>query len=168
VDHLPPRVLTLLLITCAFVLGLLIGRRIGPAVPQAAPAPADSAAAPKLAIPPGLAAVGFLDKVDEKAIVSVPAGGDVHLTGWAACADPASPLTKLEVLVDNHSVTAATLGLPRPDVGAAYQRPDFNNSGWKAGFSTQSIAPGTHQLAARATCANGGGAVLPAFQLVVQ
>ena len=106
--------------------------------------------------------------VDDKTVISVAGGNQVQLSGWAACTDPASPLAEVEVLVDGRPVTNATLSRPRPDVGAAYNRPDFNNSGWQADFSAKGIKAGTHQLSARPTCTNGESATLPAFQLIVR
>jgi hypothetical protein len=157
--------IAVILIVCAFVIGFVAGRGFReppPAQPQpAAPAPA------KLEVPSGQAAVGFLDMVDDNPIYQVAAGGTLSLSGWSACADAASPISKLEILIDNKPVGNATVSFSRPDVANAYGRPDFDRSGWKTTLPTRGIAPGNHQIAARAICVNGASALLPAFQLVV-
>ncbi len=172
VAKLPVRVLIPVLAGGIF-LGLIFGYWVHSPVWQAPASvptgsPASSIVTPKLTVPPGQAAVGYLDMVDDKTVISVAGGNQVQLSGWAACTDPASPLAEVEVLVDGRPVTNATLSRPRPDVGAAYNRPDFNNSGWQADFSAKGIKAGTHQLSARPTCTNGESATLPAFQLIVR
>lgn len=169
------RILTPILVVVALVVGFIIGRNYqggstqvatGPA---AAAPPAGSAGAPgaKLTVPPGQPVVGFLDQADGKSVIPAAGGAEVKLSGWAGCADPASPVSKVEILVDNRMVTAATQQVPRPDVAAAYARPDFAMSGWKAAVPTQGIPAGSHPITARVTCAKGEAGSLPAFQLAV-
>jgi hypothetical protein len=65
-------------------------------------------------------------------------------------------------------VANATASLPRRDVAAAFGRPDFENSGWKASFAAQGLKAGTHPITARVTCAGGETGTLPPFQLIVK
>jgi len=138
-----------------------------PPPPAAAAASAPAAAAAQ-ALPAGQPVVGYLDQADGKTVISVASGGDIRMSGWAGCADASQPLTKVEVLVDNVSKTNAALSLPRHDVAVTLGRPDFENSGWAASFSTKGVKIGSHRLAARVTCANGASGLLPAFTLVVR
>jgi hypothetical protein len=112
--------------------------------------------------------VGYLNQVEGKTVISVADGGQVHVSGWAGCTNVAAPLSKVEILVDSQAEASATTSLPRPDVAAAYSRPDFERSGWTADFTAKGITAGTHPIRARVTCANGDSGTLPAFQLVVK
>jgi hypothetical protein len=154
-----------ILIVCAFVVGFVAGRGFREPAPATAQ-PAVSATA-KLEVPSGQAAVGFLDMVDDKPTYQVAAGGTLNMSGWAACADAVSPISKLQSLIENKPAGSATVSFSRPDVAKAYGRPDFDRSGWKATVPMRGIAPGNHQIAARAICANGANTLLPMFQLVV-
>jgi len=111
--------------------------------------------------------VGFLDMVDGKPSIRTTAGQTVEVSGWAGCADSKSALTRVEVLVDRHVRAEAIISQPRPDVAAAYSRPDFANSGWRSSFSTDDRDAGQHDLTARAMCANSETALLPSFRLDV-
>jgi hypothetical protein len=112
--------------------------------------------------------VGYLNRVDGKPVISVTGGDEVHVSGWAACSSVASPLVQVEILVDHQAKANAAASLPRPDVAAAYGRPDFQHSGWTASFSARGIHAGTHSLTARATCTGGEAGTLPPFQLIVK
>ena len=161
----------LVLFLGGFAIGYLAGRGGGTAMqpasaPLSTPAPVP-AATPAPVQPAGQPVVGYLDQVDGSTVISAPGGGDVRLSGWAGCADASHPLSKVEVLVDSAPKATAALSVPRHDVAVALGRPDFENSGWAASFSTKGIKVGSHRLAARATCANGASGVLPAFTLTV-
>jgi hypothetical protein len=121
----------------------------------------------RMTIPPGQLVTGFEDQVEGKPIVSVARGAEIHVSGWAGCANAAAPLVKVEVIVDDTPEASATLSFARPDVAAAFGRVDFANSGWKASFGSSGISNGTHVLIARATCADGKTGTLPPFQLVL-
>jgi len=159
-----PRLSILVMVTAVFLLGFFIGRLSNSpaATYQAAPSPA------KLALPAGLAVVGFLDQVDGKPEIPVAAGSDFHLSGWAACADPQAHPAKLEILIDNQPQAKTVTPAPRPDVASAYGRPDFAKSGWKTDLSTRNLAAGSHPITARVSCTNGQAGVIPAFQLIVK
>jgi hypothetical protein len=162
------RIMGPVLIVAAFLAGFFLGYKFrGNTGPAAGAAVQTGPTPPALSIPADQPTVGFLNKVDGKAEITVRAGGQVEVSGWAACSNAASPLSKVQILVDKQPKATATLSLPRPDVAAAYGRPDFAQSGWKASVDAQDITVGSHQITAQATCAQGESGVLPPFQLVV-
>jgi hypothetical protein len=156
---------SVILITLAFGFGWVVGSR-----PSRSSVPRQNhtdAAASRLQIPAGEAVVGFLDMVDGKPSIRAKVGQTVEVSGWAGCTDSKSALTRVEVLVDRHVRAEAITSQPRPDVAAAYSRPDFANSGWRSSFSTDDRDAGQHDLTARAMCGNGEIALLPSFRLEV-
>lgn len=151
----------------AFLLGFVAGYAFRGAGPRSAQPP-NAGPPPKLAIAAGQAVVGYLDQVSGHPVISVTDGGQVGLSGWAACSNAASPLANLEVLVDGQAKANAVTSFARPDVAAAFDRPDFEHSGWKASFAAQGLNSGTHSITARVTCAGGETGILPPFRLVVK
>jgi hypothetical protein len=159
------RVFTPILIVAAFFLGRFTASWPGSEAADAGnPSSASSA---RVAIPPGQNVVGFLDMVQGKPVVGAKRDGEVQLAGWAGCAAADSQLVKVQVLVDDKAVADAVLSYPRPDVAAAYGRPDFEKSGWKASFSAHGTETGEHALKAIVTCSKGETGVLPVFSLNV-
>ena len=158
-----------ILIVAAFVVGAFVGSRWiegqrQPAEPAAA-APA-TAPAERATIAAGQTVVGFMDTAEGKPLLYGKTGGDLTVSGWAACADAGSPAAKVEILIDEKAVATAAPAAARPDAAAAYGRPDFEKSGWKASVSLKGVAAGGHQLGARVTCSKGESGLLPAFRLV--
>jgi hypothetical protein len=163
-----------LLVAGGLFVGFLMGYNYRATRAQVADVPVQTAAqppapgAPRLTIPPGQSVIGFLDAVDGKTGITAAAGSEVKVSGWAGCASVQSPLSKVEIVVDDRAVAEATLAaVARPDVATAYGRPDFEHSGWRASFVAQGLKPGAHRLSARGTCADGGTGVLPPFHLTV-
>ena len=164
------RTLTPVLIVAAFLGGFFVGRRFPGSTPAAiAPAPASAppSATATLTVPAGQPVAGFLDQVGGKTVLTAAEGADLPISGWAGCADPQAQVKAVELLVDNQPKASTTTSSSRPDVAAAYGRPDFEKSGWKATLPTRGLRAGTHPLSARVTCTNGQAGVLPAFQLNV-
>jgi hypothetical protein len=171
-SNLSLRVLSPILVLGALLLGIVIGRRSWMAPPAPAPASVSNVAAapysgPKLAVPANQAVLGYLDMVDGKPVIIAVQGGEASVSGWAACADAGSPLSKVELLVDDAVKAEMTSFHSRSDVAAAYSRPDFERSGWKAVVSTAGLAPGEHRITARVRCEKGASGVLSAFRLLV-
>lgn len=155
------RVLGTMAIVAAFVCGVLVGRWFTGGESTAAPAQN------KAVIPAGVQALGYLDMVDGKPLVHASPHADIRVSGWAACVEADSPLKSVDVLIDNQVTGHASIGRLRPDVAAAYSRPDFTTSGWTSVVSLGDIGVGAHELTGRATCARGESATLPSFQLLV-
>jgi RHS repeat-associated protein len=90
---------------------------------------------------------------------SIPQGGIIFAGGWAIDNEDGAPVAKVEVLLDGNVIGLATLGRSRPDVAAAYNRPDFTNSGWDFTGSIGFVAPGTHMITALAYDSSGNSAL---------
>ena len=161
------RILVAVLVTLAFILGVIVGNRWIEPKAQPTNSTQNNTAAPTMAIPAGQSVVGFLDTLDGKPTLFVQHESELHTSGWAACADSKSPLSKVDLLVDQRTMATVTPAYPRPDVAAAYGRSDFEKSGWKSSFSIRGVDVGEHKLTAIATCANGETGSLPPFRLVV-
>jgi RHS repeat-associated protein len=97
---------------------------------------------------------------------SVPQGGTILATGWAADNEDGAPVAKVEVLLDGNVLGLATLGGSRPDVASAYNRPDFINSWWGFTGSIGMVTPGTHIIAAVAYDWSGNSTLSPAYKTI--
>ncbi|UWZ86376.1 FG-GAP-like repeat-containing protein [Occallatibacter riparius] len=68
--------------------------------------------------------------------------------GWALDLPDSSPVNTVQVLIDGKGVGNATLGLPRPDVAAAYNNPAYLNSGWTFTYPASGLSLGKHTVSA--------------------
>lgn len=155
------QIISPILIVAAFFLGRFTSSWPGGEAQQ----PVERERAAAIAIPAGQQVVGFLDMVHGKPVIVARPDDEVQLSGWAACVAADSPLTKVEIRVDDKAKATATPSYPRPDVAAAYGRPDFEKSGWKASFPARGTEAGEHTLKASVTCSKGEIGVLPVFSL---
>lgn len=113
--------------------------------------------------------IGSLDRAvnSSNLTVSIPQGGSLLATGWAA--DPslgASAISQVQVLIDGVPLGNATLGVSRPDVGAAYGS-SFTNSGWTFTGSIGNLSAGTHQVSAVAHDSSGASATIGTANITV-
>jgi hypothetical protein len=76
-------------------------------------------------------------------------------------------VSRVEVRIDGNPVGNATLGLARPDVAAAFGRPDFTNSGWSLSVNIGSLALGNHNVSAVAFNSAGASATLGSRTITV-
>jgi len=118
-------------------------------------------------LPAGRSVVGYLDQAGGRSILSIPPNGEMHVSGWAACVDPAASLIGVEVMVDYVTVAKATTSDRRLDVVQTYERPDLINSGWEAAFRLRGLAPGDHPLGVLVTCTKGIAGTLPPLHIRV-
>lgn len=88
-------------------------------------------------------------------------GRAVHILGWAV--DPTAAGTgidRLDVYLDGPPGTGAyigtaTYGTPRPDVAAAFGRPEWVNCGFTLDWTPQTLSAGSHVLYVSASGASG-------------
>lgn len=122
---------------------------------------------PTLHVQPHDRAVGFVDST--MASQAAPGSGtrslDAH--GWAASCVPAVSLTNVILLVDGKPAGETKSFYPRPDVAAAYGRPDFELSGWKLSSTVGPLSSGDHTVTLRAVLANGESIDLPGPKLTI-
>jgi hypothetical protein len=122
-----------------------------------------------LPIPAGKPLIGTIEtagyKNDE---LTAKRESKLSLAGWAAFTSPNNPIQQLDVLLDGRKIAEVRSFSSRPDVVSAYDRPDFEASGWQSAPSIAGIAPGNHVLVVRATSQNGSTADLPSLVLNIQ
>jgi hypothetical protein len=92
--------------------------------------------------------VGSLEAaIDSKTGSStIPQADSLLVAGWVADPTDGSPLSNVKVYIDGTSIGTPTLGLPRPDVAAAYGKTAYTNSGYQLVYSVASLSPGTHAV----------------------
>jgi hypothetical protein len=75
--------------------------------------------------------------------------GEAAFSGWAL--DDATPLLRLDFLIDGNLIANDGYFTPRPDVCAALpNRPNCPNVGWSYSFNTLALSNGAHTLTVRA------------------
>ena len=75
-------------------------------------------------IPPGADLVGYVDTC------ALAQGGQLQVTGWAACHDPADPVEWVTLEIDGVPIAQSATQSLRPDVAAAFANPAFARSGF--------------------------------------
>jgi hypothetical protein len=88
--------------------------------------------------------------------------------GWAASAVAGAPIIVVALLIDGRAVAETKTFEPRSDVAAAYDRPDFEKSGWKIEAPIKKLGPGKHTVTVRAANAHGDKLILPGVTLALQ
>jgi len=117
----------------------------------------------------------FLGSLDSAASTSNPnsnsisMGDSITVQGWAAepDANPGAPLSRVEIEIDGQLLGVATLGISRPDVATAYNRPDYANSGWSFIGPVTNVDPGEHSIGVRVYTKSGGSFLLPLLRQIV-
>jgi hypothetical protein len=102
------------------------------------------------------APIGWFDT----ATGSVPAGGWLSLWGWAADNEKGAPVARVDILIDAVDRGDASLGGFRPDVAAAWTRPDWTYSGWDGRFDTTGLSQAVHTVTMVAWDAYGSATTL--------
>jgi hypothetical protein len=144
--------------------GLLMGAWIGAPSWLDIPKPMASAAPKLVANDP---VVGYLDMRDGRPTLFASAGGVLEVSGWAACSAPGSALSSVTVLIDGQSRGDVKSFYKRPDVAAAYGRPEFALSGWSATVGIAGMKAGDYKITARGLCSHGEQGLLPDFRLTI-
>jgi hypothetical protein len=89
----------------------------------------------------------------------------VEVSGWTACSVPGSNVTHVVIRIDGVQRAEARDFFSRPDVAAAYGRPEFEMTGWRVGVPLTGLKPGEHELVAEGVGSRGEKGLLPAFRL---
>ena len=111
--------------------------------------------------------LGYLDMRDGKPSLFAQRNSKVQVSGWTACSVPGSSLSKVVVLVDGEQRAEVKEFFSRPDVAAAFGRPEFEMSGWRATLSLGGLKPGEHVVTAEGVGSRGEKGALPAFRLTI-
>jgi hypothetical protein len=103
------------------------------------------------------------------AAIETPRPGDTLqdvLTVSGVAYDSASPLTRVEVLVDGVRRASSSVNQQRPDFCANENVPGCPKIGWSAVINTSALQPGDHRLQVRVSNSRGGFADYPQPALV--
>lgn len=79
-------------------------------------------------------------------LTTVSKADNLLVGGWAADPHDGAPVSQVQILIDGTVVGNATLGLPRPDIDAAFNNPAYLNSGWKFLYPASGLSTGTHTV----------------------
>jgi hypothetical protein len=112
-------------------------------------------------------ALGNVDQISASSEIPGSRNRFLEARGWAASCVPAAPLASVTLLVDAKPAGQTKIFIPRPDVAAAFGRPDFESSGWKISSSVRSLQAGDHSVILRANLENGQSIDLPGPKLTV-
>jgi hypothetical protein len=115
----------------------------------------------KLQVPPD----AFFGAMESPAVAQ--AGGYLPLNGWAAAASPDVRVVKVEILLNGIVLATIEEFGYRPDVAAAFGRPDFLASGWRCVISTKRLKPGDYKLELRLIGSNGNSEIAVTKSLAI-
>jgi len=90
--------------------------------------------------------IGVIDEVS----TTVSPAGVLLARGWAADNEMGSPVSQVQVFIDNVSVGVATLGGARPDVATAYGKSTYASAGWTFSYGIGSLSAGVHTFSCQA------------------
>ena len=100
-----------------------------------------------------------------------PLGSQTELKGISSFAGWAlgeEGISDVAIYVDRMYVISAQLGLPRPDVWAAFPKePDARTAGWQASLDCSKIMSGPHEVIVQATAKNGARRDLGLYHVTV-
>lgn len=107
--------------------------------------------------------VGSFDFADS----TVAQGQPLSAWGWAADNEMGAPVTRVDVFIDAVDRGDAALGGDRPDVSAAYNRPEYRYSGWNWSYGTSGLSLGVHTVSITAVDNQGATTGLGAKNFTV-
>lgn len=93
--------------------------------------------------------------------------GYLALSGWVAPVSSQVHVVKAEVMVDGLVLATIEDFEYRPDVAAAFGRPDFQQSGWHCVISPKKLKPGDYKLQVRVTGSDGAAEVAISKNLTI-
>jgi len=129
--------------------------------------PAKSRASSQTPVPVADKIVGYLDMRGGKPLLFAKEGSHLDVSGWAACSVPGSSISAVKILINGDLRGEVKTFLPRPDVAAAFGRPEFEMSGWRATVSLAGLKAGDYTIVAQGIGSRGEIGTLPTFHLTV-
>lgn len=118
----------------------------------------------RLAVP-DLAVFGFIDTGNGEALIEARGGDRVLVAGWAASNRHGAPVKELRLFINGRPVGQVRDFHSRPDVAAAFGRPDLEDSGWRTMVYLPVLPEGEYTLEAKAIAPDGETGDLPALRL---
>jgi len=154
--------------TVGLIVLFSLGRPIWMALPQPRTASAGTNQQPlKLRVPKDQLVIGSIDTHDERLQVHGRSGSLLEVMGWITSTKPDDPIKRVELLLNGRTVATVHAFFPRPDVSAAFDRPDFNMTGWREMISLDGVKPETYELGVKGTTTSGKEGNLKPLQLFV-
>jgi len=95
-----------------------------------------------LAIPPGQLLVGNIETATHATELKVQRESELALAGWAAFTNFHDSISRLDIMIDGNEIGNVQEFSFRPDMAGAYDRPDFEASGWQTTLYLTGIEPG--------------------------
>jgi len=116
----------------------------------------------KLQVPSNRAFIGDLES-------TLVAQTDSYLpvNGWAAATSSAAHVARVELHLNQATIATVTDFGRRPDLAAAFGRPDFEWSGWHCNVSTKKLQPGEYELQLRVIGSDGNSQVVVSKKLTI-
>jgi hypothetical protein len=94
--------------------------------------------------------------------------GHLLAEGWAASAVSGAPIVAVTLLIDGQAVAETKTFRSRTDVSSAFDRPDFENSGWKMEVPLKKLGDGKHPVTVLAINKNGDKLILGGVSLTLE
>ena len=69
-------------------------------------------------------------------------------------------VVKTEMILDDVVMAASSNLMPRADIAAEFNRPDFEQSGWRYVLSTKNLPPDEHEIRLRAIGSDVGSGIV--------
>jgi hypothetical protein len=110
---------------------------------------------------------GFIDKIQGTDVIEALSRDRIFLSGWAGSARVGENIREVGLFVGDNQLASVTKFYARPEVVAAFNRPDLLNTGWRAFFYLPILKKGKYELTARAVTDSGTTGELPSFKLSI-
>jgi hypothetical protein len=95
-------------------------------------------------------------------------GAYLVLRGWVGAGSAGTRVEKLELAIDGKSMDQVTEFRLRPDLAAAFNRPDLQMSSWESIISTEKLNSGVHVLSVRAFGSDGSSELVITEELTIR
>jgi hypothetical protein len=106
----------------------------------------------------------FFGALESKALQP---GAYLVLRGWVGAGSAGTRVEKLELAIDGKAVDQVTEFRLRPDLAAAFSRPDLQMSSWESIISTDRLNSGVHVLSVRAFGSDGSSELVITEELTI-
>ena len=100
-------------------------------------------------------------------VVNSVAGDVITIKGWAVDTAAQRAAGGVFINIDGQADVAAVRGLPRPDVGAWFKNPSFNNAGFQARLSAKGLGTGRHVLTVKILTTDRSSYYWPDYRMIL-
>jgi len=100
--------------------------------------------------------------------ITVTAGGEITLTGWAVDTTAGKAAGGVIFAVDGTTTFQASYGIDRPDVAAVLKNDAYRRSGFSATFPTSTLTPGRHTITIKIIAADLKSYYAPSQEIAIE